>query len=153
VRLDLDGCLKRSQLLPQMVHVHGNRIGLRQRISTVDIVKKHILRHQSPLPSHQLFQNRHFVAREIQRSISYGDIAGHGIEGDVAGGQDRPQYLARPTQERADASHQFFHGKRFDQIIIGAGVEPPDAIFDAVARGQDQNGQPTAGAADGLDQS
>ena len=48
------------------------------------------------------------------------------------------------TRQRADAGNEFSSGKRFDQIVVGAGFEAADAVFDGVAGRQQQDGHRTA---------
>ncbi len=43
------------------------------------------------------------------------------------------------AEQRADAGVQLFQRERFHQIVIRAGVETADAIFNGIAGGQDQN--------------
>ena len=48
---------------------------------------------------------------------------------------------ARERQVRVDLRNEFAGGKRFGQIVIGAGVQPLDASFLAGPRGQHDDGQ------------
>ena len=43
-----------------------------------------------------------------------------------------------PPQQGAQAGGQFVEVEGFDQIVVGAGVEAPDAVADRVAGGDDQ---------------
>ena len=53
---------------------------------------------------------------------------------------------ARPPApgERAQARQQLGERERLRQVVVGAGVEPGDAILDRVARGQHQHRRPDA---------
>ena len=51
-----------------------------------------------------------------------------------------------PAQEGADASEQLIEIEGLDEIVVGPGVEPGDAVRDGVARGQHQDRQAPAGA-------
>ena len=42
-------------------------------------------------------------------------------------------------QQGTDPSQQFRHGERLDKIIVRAGIQAGDAVFDAIARGQNQD--------------
>src|ERR1044072_8739821 len=63
---------------------------------------------------------RHRPGAEIHR-----DVAG---DQPVAGAQDRP------PQQGADAGQQLGKGEGFHQVVVGAGIEPADAVVDGGAR-------------------
>jgi len=44
------------------------------------------------------------------------------------------------AQQCPDASQQFFSAERFDEIIVGAGVESGDTIFDLALGGEHEDG-------------
>ena len=44
-----------------------------------------------------------------------------------------------PRTQRAHAGGQLLAGERLDEVVVGAGVEPRDAVIDAVARRQQQD--------------
>jgi hypothetical protein len=41
--------------------------------------------------------------------------------------------------EGADPSHEFVEGERFDEIVVGPGVEACDAVTDLIASGDDED--------------
>ena len=45
------------------------------------------------------------------------------------------------AQQGAQACLEFGEIERFDQIVIGTGVQPGDAVFSGIARGEDQHRQ------------
>ena len=54
----------------------------------------------------------------------------------------------RSAIEGAQPSHQLFIGERLDQVVVGPGVEPGDAIRHPVSRGQHQDREALAGPAE-----
>ena len=47
--------------------------------------------------------------------------------------------LAGPAQQGADPGEQLLERERLHQVVVGAGLEPLDAVGDRVARGQHQD--------------
>ena len=43
------------------------------------------------------------------------------------------------TRQRAKSSHELAEGKRFGEIVVGAGVEAANAVVDGVARREHQH--------------
>ncbi len=63
-----------------------------------------------------------------------------------------PEHLARllgerAAQDRAQAGEQLLELERLRQVVVGAGVEPLDPVADGVARGQHQDRDAVAAAA------
>ncbi len=55
--------------------------------------------------------------------------------------------IARTAQERAQSSQQFLEVEGLHQVIVGAGIQPRDAIVNGIARGQHENRRAETGAA------
>ena len=62
------------------------------------------------------------------------------VEHDVAV-RERLGRLAAAALERTHACEQFLGGERLDEVVVGACVEPGDAVGHAVAGGQQQDGE------------
>ncbi|MCY1516994.1 hypothetical protein D9M68_516560 [compost metagenome] len=56
----------------------------------------------------------------------------------------RRRYPHSPARHGAQARGQFVQRDRLDQVVVGAGVEPADAAFDRIARGQHDHGNAAA---------
>ena len=52
-----------------------------------------------------------------------------------------------PPQQRAQPRLQLAQRERLDQVVVGARVEPRDAVVDGVARGEHQHRRPVAAGA------
>ena len=50
-------------------------------------------------------------------------------------------------QQRAQPREQLLERERLDQVVVGAGVEPADAVGHRVARGEDEHRRAVAGGA------
>ena len=55
--------------------------------------------------------------------------------------------LARAAQQRAHAREQLAQRERLDEVVVGAGVQPGDAVVDLFARGQHQHRRAVAALA------
>src|SRR5437867_3371488 len=55
----------------------------------------------------------------------------------------QPKHFRRTTatQQGSNPREELREGKRLDQVVIGAQIQPKDAVVHAVASGQDQNGR------------
>lgn len=62
-----------------------------------------------------------------------------GIERQVAVANRRIAAARLTADQRTHTGAEFIEIERFDKVIVGAGVEPFDAIGDRVARGEDQH--------------
>jgi len=89
--------------------------------------------HNLPLVAHQILEQlelpdgqvdslsstRHLPAEEIHREIAHGELGS----------------LAEPwtAEQRADARQHLLECERFDEIVVGATIEPEDAILERIA--------------------
>ena len=104
-----------------------------------------VLDRTSPGVAHQQLQQGIFLGGQIDRLACPSDGSRGRVESQVSHGQDgRP--LPRPsTQQSAQAGQQLAEGERLGQIVIGAGIQPPDPVLDRVAGGEKENGSPPTG--------
>jgi len=77
--------------------------------------------------------------------LKTGDVAiakrltGNQVELQVTDAQAPSVLLTRKAHQRAYAGHQLRHRERFNEIIVGAGIQAPKTIVQAVARRQNQH--------------
>ena len=65
--------------------------------------------------------------------------AGGRVEPEVAAAEDRVDASRAGGGRGRAGGRQLGEGEGFDQIVVGAGVEPGDAVGDGVAGGQQQD--------------
>src|SRR6202008_1607402 len=87
-----------------------------------------------------MFQNCAFATRKLQHGGTHPHVPPDRIEVDVAGAQLKTEGAARAAQQRLYASDKLAHCKRLDEVIVRAAVQSAHALFDSVARRQDQDG-------------
>jgi hypothetical protein len=71
-------------------------------------------------------------------------IASKRIQVDIASLEDRAQRAAGATQQGLGAGDELADGKGLHQIVVRTAVQPAHAVFDGIARRQDQDGNGVA---------
>lgn len=79
-----------------------------------------------------------FLGRQRHRLALIADLLGAGVQAD-AGVFD--QHLGAPgaaSQQRPQASLEFGQVEGLDQVVVGPGIQPGDAVFGGIPGGEDQ---------------
>ena len=92
-------------------------------------------------------QERVLGARELDRALAAPHLVRARVEHEVGEAQVGRARLLAPPQQRAQPRPQLAQRERLDEVVVGAGVEPVDAVVDRVARGQHQHRRAVAGRA------
>ena len=74
-------------------------------------------------------------------------LARRRVEPEVADREHRGPLGVAAARERAQPRQQLRERERLDEVVVGAAVEPGDAVVDGVARRQHQHRRPHAGGA------
>ena len=98
---------------------------------------------------HQILKNGEFLRREVQQPGGPADLASRGVKHQVTDGERGRLDRGRPAADRLDPGEQFLEGKRFGDVVIGAGPERLDLVIHRVLRGEDQNRSGDPAVADG----
>ena len=93
---------------------------------------------------HEMLEDGALAPRQDQHGLADAQVAADRIEGDVAGLQQGAERALRSAQQRLDAGDDFAHGKRLDQVVVGASVEARHAMLHGVTRRQHQDGKGVA---------
>jgi hypothetical protein len=101
----------------------------------------HGARHLTTGVSHQVFEQRKFFGGELDPAAGAFGAVFHAIEVEVFDHEDWLWRQVTAPQQRPDASWEFAEREWLWKIVIGAGVETLDPVFDAAALGQDQHRQ------------
>ena len=135
-------------LAPQVPHVNIERFGVRLEIETPDAFVDHVTgQHDAGVASQQL-QQIELGLGQLQRSPVARHLAGRGIDREVADPDGFGDILGRRApKQRTHAGQQLVERKRLDQVVVGAGVEPGDAIGHLMAGSQHQHGGPVTALA------
>ena len=101
-------------------------------------------RHHPPGVVHQVAQTAVFERGERHRRAVHRDPHLPRVERDGADREHRGGAAGCAAQQGTDAREQLLHGEGLRQIVVGAGVDPLDALGPGAARGQDQHREITA---------
>jgi hypothetical protein len=104
-----------------------------------DIAREHVPRHGLSLMAHEVLQQLELARRQIDRGAVARDLARAQI--DIEAGDPQPRQLtaAPAPNQRPHAGDQLGEGKWLDEIVVGAGIEPEDAIVDGVLGRENQH--------------
>ena len=92
-------------------------------------------REDTPWLSHQDFQQHQLPRRELDALRGAVNIVGCEVESEIADAQGQNGFLGITPPQRADAGHQFLHGKWLGQIIVSSKLQPSYSIIDSAACG------------------
>jgi len=134
------------ELLAQAVDNHFDRFVLHLRLAGKDEFVEALLRHRVPRLGDERLQQGEFARREFEHFVAVVDRAAFAVE-TQAPGRGRRRRIARrcacrtAPRQRTHARFQLVQVEGLGQVIVGAGVQPDDAIAHRAAGGQDQHGR------------
>ena len=88
-------------------------------------------------------EQRELAGRQRNDAVAATHVAGRDFHGEVGELKDARRER-RATQQSADAGKQFRVGEWLHQVVVGAGIEPADAVGRAASGGQHQDRQVAA---------
>src|SRR5215831_15933397 len=124
--------------------VNGNGIGLQFVVDSVELFLKHRLGNYAPETTHEMFKDGALTAVKLDVGRPDAHIPSDRVEADIARIQDHAQRRTRPPQERLGARHEFRNRERFDEIIVGTGIEAAYTIVNRISSGQHEDRDPVA---------
>ena len=120
-------------------------IDLQHVVLTAEIVAPHFLQdllaaqHLAGV-AQQVVQQIVLLGSQAERAVAAPGLARHRVEAQVGIGQRFiPGEDGGAAQQRMDARQQLGRRKRLDQIVVRAGFQPLDTVFDRIARGEHQD--------------
>src|SRR5262245_12392242 len=93
-----------------------------------------------------MLQDGTLAAWQLEPGAGDTDIPPDRIEEDVSCLESDAQRPSRTPQQRLRACDKFRHGERLYEVIVCAGVEAANSIFDGIPRRKNQNRQRVAGS-------
>jgi hypothetical protein len=129
----------RRQLPPEVMHVHVDRVALDLLAPRIEPFDELFAREHATRVEHQLMQHRELARLQFDWRTAERDLAGCWIELEPTASENRRRLAARSPHERAQARGELAQVDRLDYIVVGAAIEPLDAIFDSVARGEHEH--------------
>ena len=84
------------------------------------------------------------MERQADLDIAAGHATARRIEDEVVGRQHGRTLTGASPDQRANARHELREGERLDEVVVGPGVQPLDAVADVVAGGEHEDRRPSA---------
>lgn len=121
------------------VFVHRSRRGKGR--DSPDAIEEILPRHHLPGPFDQQGQHGEFAGGQREFLVTAQGPTGGEVHGDVAE-QDAWRCLGCgvvAAKQGSDAGQEFVATERFRQVVVGAGIQALDAVFDPAAGGEDED--------------
>src|SRR5262249_53691813 len=111
---------------------------------SIELFLKHPLGNDAPEATHEMLKDSALTPVKLDVGRPDAHISSDRVETNVARIQDYAQSRTRPPQECLGACHEFRYGKRFDEIIVGTGIEAAHTVVDRISSGHHENRDPIA---------
>jgi hypothetical protein len=98
--------------------------------------------------AHQQIEQGRLLGCQVQLGRAPPRTPRGGVEAEIPDRQHRWPVRAPPPDERAQSRTELAEAERLRQVVVGADVEPVDAIGDRVAGGEQQDRRPSIGCAE-----
>ena len=130
------------ELAAQPPDMHVDNIRSRVEVIVPDLLEHHRARHHLPGVPREIFEQVEFARSQRDRAALPDDGAREQVDLEIADRQlGRLPFGAATidaTEDRIDPSGELGEREGFDEIVVGAGVEPVDAVIDRAQRGEDE---------------
>src|SRR5581483_1696091 len=95
-----------------------------------------------PRAAHEQLEEREAFGAQFDRRTGPGDLAGGGIEFEVADGEPDRTLLDLPADEGPEPGREFLERERLREVVVGAGIEAIDPVLHTIPGGEEENGSP-----------
>jgi D-alanyl-D-alanine carboxypeptidase/D-alanyl-D-alanine-endopeptidase (penicillin-binding protein 4) len=127
-------------LAAQVADVDLERVGRRAEVVAPDAVEDHLARQHLTGVVHEQLEQQELGARQLDPPRAAVDLVGARVELEVREAQDLAVLLPPgAAQQGAQPREQLLERERLGQVVVGAGLEPGDAVGHPVARRQHQH--------------
>ena len=128
-------------LAAQVADVHVERLRRRLEVVAPDALVDLFAREHDAGVEEQELEQVELGLGELELTVAAPRLAARGIEREVADAQHLVVAgHARAAQQRAQARQQLVERERLHEVVVGAGVEPGDAVAHLVAGGEHEHG-------------
>lgn len=142
----------RFRLAAQVHHVHVQGVGARLEVEAPHRLEDLLAGQHLPRVRQEHLQQGELGTGQLDPARAPGDLAGGEVHPQVGEGQHivvgdaacRGRVRAA-AQQGPDAGEELVQFEGLDQVVVGPGVEPGDAVADGVAGGEHQDGRGGAG--------
>src|ERR1700722_13696799 len=142
-RLDGRAPVRDVDLSPQVPDVHLDDVEVGDLVRVIPDVREQLgLGHDLTAPPHQVLEQGELPGRELHRRRAALHRARSGVELEVPGPQYGWPRPPPPPQQRPQPRRQHDVGKRLDQVVVRADVEPVGQVVLAVLGRQEEQRHP-----------
>ncbi len=106
--------------------------------------------HHAPGVARQVVKEGEFLRGERDLPSPPRDQVAGGVDHEVADDEPGREHLAASPGEGAEPGQELAEVERLGEVVVGAGVEPRDALLDRIEGGEHEDGDGAAGGADCL---
>src|SRR5262245_22024199 len=111
------------KLLAETRHLGFDGIGGRRLVEPVEALFERAFGDDASGAAQQQLKQSQLAAPKDERLSAAIDCAIYGIKADIPGLECAAEDSTRAAQQRLQTRHQFAHGKRLQEIVVGAAVE------------------------------
>src|SRR6185312_4798707 len=137
--VDQPGLAAALGLAPQVADVDVEGVRREAEVVAPDALEDQRPRQHLARVEEEQLEQRELGPRQLDPLAAARHLARAGIELDVGEAERLAGAVAGAAQQRADAREQLLERERLRQVVVGAGVEPLDPVLDLRARGQHQD--------------
>ncbi len=116
-----------TELSAQVGDVAVDDVRLRLQLAAPDLLQRLLARDDRARVAQQQLQQRALARGRLEVAAGAVALAAGEVERHVGEGEQLRHRAAAP-QQRAQAGAQLLAGERLDEVVVGAGVEPGDAV-------------------------
>src|SRR3954447_13391414 len=127
------------ELAAQVGDEDVDRVGRSGRVVAPDLVEEPLAGYDEPVVSHQELEQLELAVGELDLALAAHDLAGVGIEREIADLEGGGSARRPPAQQSPDPGEQLAALEGLDEVVVGAAVEAVDPILGLGARGQHQD--------------
>src|SRR5579862_5246800 len=131
----------------QLIDDDAQQIGFVAVVRSPNGLQEAAMGDRASAAGHQFPQQAKFLGREVHDFAAHGDHAFFEIQFQFLGGDQRLGFFLGGTpQGRANPREELLNAERFDDVVVGAGVEGGDLVFFGAADGEHNDGHGGGGA-------
>src|SRR3954452_12605746 len=132
------------ELAAQVADVDVDDVGGPLVVGIPDVIEQPRAADQLARMAGEVLEDRELASGQLDRGPADGDQVPGRVDDKLADAQLRRALGGPAADQRAYAREQLPEVERLGQVVVGAGVEPADAIADPDARGEHEYGHAVA---------
>jgi hypothetical protein len=124
------------ELAPQVMYMHVECVAFEFAVPAVDVVDQLLAAQHMPDVFHEPAQHHEFAPLQVDHPAVDADGQCRRVDLDAAVADDVDHRAARAAFQHPQPGEQLVQVERLGEIVVGAGIQPADALQRRVARAQ-----------------